>query len=273
MGNIHLFKAGIRATKTADDGQRAGRDRAAGCDGVPSTGDDMGSRAGARPKTRLPPARQLENIMNAARSLILEKGYENTVVAEIAERAGVAEGTIYRYFENKRELLIKVAEAWFAEQLAEDPELPAIKGTWNKLHHFVWQALQITRRAPALTRFLLTELRPNPQFRESPFFELNRRHTAVVRGIIHDAVSSGEFRQDVSEFLLRDMVFGCIEHHTWAFLRGEGDFDTDEVARGITTIICRGMAAHPESDDGGSITQRLERIADRLESCLQPGKA
>ena len=40
-------------------------------------------------------------ILDAARSLIAEQGYERTTTAQIAKRAGISEGTIYNYFPSK----------------------------------------------------------------------------------------------------------------------------------------------------------------------------
>jgi AcrR family transcriptional regulator len=46
-----------------------------------------------------------KDIMQAALELIAERGFHDAPMAEIADKAGVAAGTIYRYFENK-DLLI-----------------------------------------------------------------------------------------------------------------------------------------------------------------------
>ena len=42
-----------------------------------------------------------KRILQAALHLIAERGFHAAPMAEIAEKAGVAAGTIYRYFENK----------------------------------------------------------------------------------------------------------------------------------------------------------------------------
>ncbi len=44
-------------------------------------------------------------VLAAALSLFAERGYHGTAVPEVASRAGVGTGTIYRYFENKEELV------------------------------------------------------------------------------------------------------------------------------------------------------------------------
>lgn len=220
-----------------------------------------------RSAVRLPQEQRVSDIMAAARRVIAEKGYENTLMSEIAERAGVVEGTLYRYFENKRDLMTRVADAWFEEVLEKDTELPLIHGTWNRLRYLIWRALMSIRRQPVLSRFMLLEVRQHPDYRQTRSFELNKRLTAEISQLCSSAIASGEFRDDVSVPLLRDMIFGCIEHRTWSFLRGEGDFDMDAVADGIATVVYRGMLASPaaDKDDLNRVAERLERVAERLE--------
>lgn len=48
-----------------------------------------------------------ERIVEAARNLFAEKGFDRTTTAEIARKAGISEGTIYRHFKSKKELLME----------------------------------------------------------------------------------------------------------------------------------------------------------------------
>lgn len=66
-------------------GDVAGHSRCAGC------GESRGS------ETR-------ERIIEEARSLFAEKGFDGATIGAIARRAGIAEGTIYRHFESKEEM-------------------------------------------------------------------------------------------------------------------------------------------------------------------------
>jgi len=231
----------------------------------------MAKSKARQPSSRLSSEVRTADILAAARTVLAQKGYENVVLADIAREAGIVEGTIYRYFENKRDLLVKVAEAWFGEQLAIDSVLPLIHGTQNKIRHLAARTLTIIKSEPVLCRFMLMELRPDPNYRGSAFFELNRRYTRETLQVFKDAVASGEFRNDIPPSLLRDMLHGCIEHRTWAFLRGEGDFSVDEIASNIATVVYRGMVAGPmaapaaESGRLDTVVGRLEAIADRLD--------
>ena len=54
-----------------------------------------------------------------------ERGFENTTVAEIAERAGLTERTFFRYFADKREVLFAGAETLQARVVSAVLEAPA----------------------------------------------------------------------------------------------------------------------------------------------------
>ena len=51
------------------------------------------------------------NILSSAIELFSEKGYEATATSEIAKKAQVAEGTIFRYYKTKKELLFAIPKA------------------------------------------------------------------------------------------------------------------------------------------------------------------
>jgi len=58
-----------------------------------------------------PKAATKEGIMDAALAVFHERGYQGTTIPAIAERAGVAQGTLYNYFTSKEKLLFACARA------------------------------------------------------------------------------------------------------------------------------------------------------------------
>src|SRR4030067_948294 len=81
----------------------------------------MQSRGGARAR-RGPrgggPAKR-DRILRAAIKIFSQKGFFNSKVSDIAQAAGVADGTIYLYFKNKDDLLISLFEEKMAEVVAD----------------------------------------------------------------------------------------------------------------------------------------------------------
>lgn len=217
---------------------------------------------------RLSRERRVSDIMLAARDVFREKGYEEAPLSEIAERANVVEGSIYRYFDNKRDLLVKVIEDWYEGMLADyDKQLSGISGTRNRLRFMIWRHLATIHEDPALCQLMFLHLRTGPNYSATGVHELNRQYTRRTLDIVKEGIAAGEFRANVSLRLVRDMIYGCIEHRTWAYLRGEGDFDPEETADQIVELVLAGL----EPPSGGrssldpDLVARLERAVSRLE--------
>jgi TetR/AcrR family fatty acid metabolism transcriptional regulator len=234
----------------------------------------MAQSTARRQVNRLPPERRIADIMTAAKAVFTEKGYNEALISDIAERAGVVEGSIYRFFTNKRALLVRVIEHWYEEMLARDTEqFAGVRGSWNQIRFIVHHHLMSIRREPALSRLVLQEFRPDPGYRNTRLFQLNQTYVHRVIDVIKEAVANGEFRSNVSPGLIRDMIYGCIEHRTWAFLRNEGDFDAEETADSITDIVYRGLAIDKSTEEPiTGVVSRLETVAARLESMARKSK-
>jgi len=77
-----------------------------------------------------------QRILDAAISVFIENGFEETSLREIASAAGLTTGAIYHHFKNKDELFYHaVKEAmYFAQKLSEKDESSNIKSAENMLN-------------------------------------------------------------------------------------------------------------------------------------------
>lgn len=232
----------------------------------------MKSAARARRRERLPRDERMAEIMVAARRVFCSKGYEAASTAEIAVAAGVVEGTLYRYFPTKRDLLIKVVEEFYEGILSDyEAQLKGVRGTWNRLRFMIWKHLSVMHADPDMCRLIVHELRPWPEYRRSSIFSLNQRYTQSTLAVIREGMASGEFREDVPLRIVRDMIFGAAEHHTWAHLRKEGQFSPDAAADAITNLVYRGLERRGgAAGSAGVELNRLERAVQRLEGLAAP---
>ena len=64
-------------------------------------------------------------ILDAARAIIAKQGYEETTIAQIASAAGVAVGTVYLYFRNKRDIYTALSLEWVSAiaEVIQDPRI------------------------------------------------------------------------------------------------------------------------------------------------------
>jgi AcrR family transcriptional regulator len=227
----------------------------------------------ARRRERLPRDARVADIMRAARTIFCAKGYADSSTAEIAAQAGMVEGTLYRYFATKRDLLTKVVEAFYESIFADyEQQLQGVRGTWNRLRFLIWKHLSVIHAEPAMCRLIVYELRPSPQYRQSSVYKLNQRYTQRTLAVVTEGIASGEFHASVPLRIVRDLIFGCAEHHAWAYLRGEGQFSPDEAADAITNLVYQGLARKGVRK-GATVdasVHRLEQAVQRLEGLSEP---
>ena len=219
----------------------------------------------AKTAVRLGREQRVEHILHAARDVFCEKGYEQTVVAEIAARIGVVEGTVFKYFPTKRELLLKVLENWYEEMFGDYERLLAgVTGTRARLRFLIWRHLRTVRDYPLLCRLMFREVRSEQDYHGSGLHAKNRRYTQFLMDVIREGVESGEFRNDLPLPLMRDLVYGGIEHHSWKFMSGRGELDVDGVADQIASVLCDGISARAEKNLHSEV-RRLSRRVARME--------
>ncbi|HMM75291.1 MAG TPA: TetR family transcriptional regulator [Gammaproteobacteria bacterium] len=223
--------------------------------------------AGRAPRaSRRPRAERTLEICRAAKDAFARLGYERATMADIAAAAGIAEPTIYKMFASKRELLYTVMAEWYASFTADLlAHLEQLDDPVQKLRYLIWHHLSIIEADPALCRVFFREVRVLDDYRGSPVFELNREYTAYMTRVIEEGIERGVFRAELPVTLVRDAVFGGLEHHAWQFLARQKPLAPGSVADSFCSLIVRGIA---RTADEEAIEQRLARLADRLESAL-----
>ncbi|HEX2449681.1 MAG TPA: TetR/AcrR family transcriptional regulator [Gemmatimonadales bacterium] len=127
-----------------------------------------------------------QRLLRAALELFTTTGFRATTTPAIAERAGVAEGTIYRHFPGKEQLLNEVyraAHRWAAGLVLEpDGSLPPA----DRLQRIGRRLLEGADRDPAAARMLLLSRE------ERHLDERSRDAAREFRGALQQVIASGK---------------------------------------------------------------------------------
>jgi TetR/AcrR family transcriptional regulator, fatty acid metabolism regulator protein len=183
-----------------------------------------------------------ETILAAASRAFAEKGYETTSITEIARAADVSDGLIYKYFSNKRDLLEHVLRKFY-ERLIEDVGEKVARGTGfrEQFYILISEHLSTFVAQRDLCRLFISEVRIASDYRGSAIQQLNRRYTSILIKMVDDAVTSGEIPQAIDPRIVRDMMFGAIEHSAWRHTIGKRPLDVQRMAHAITDIFLNGL--------------------------------
>lgn len=146
-------------------------------------------------------------ILFAARALVSEGGWQEAQVASVAAAAGIATGTVYRYFPSKAELFAEVLSAVSQREVDVLTSIAATEDTaLTRLHTAVVSFVQRAMRNPRLAYALIAE----PCDKEIDQARLTYRAaiSEVVRSIIASGQSAKEMRSDVQPEIAATMIVG-----------------------------------------------------------------
>jgi len=197
-----------------------------------------------RPRRRRSPQTRREEILRAASKLFAEKGYTRTTTKEIAREAHIAEGTIYKYFASKQDLLFTFLESTVVEPLqslmtnlaeASDEEVISALiinrlNLWNAKHEFVKATFVEALHNPELAI----------QMREKLFAPGMR----IVEGFLARRAADGAFRQVDAAVVLRALIGAMFTFTILREIFGEvpADLtDTDHLTQELTALFLYGV--------------------------------
>ena len=153
-----------------------------------------------------------ERLLAAAQELIEDGGYGAASVAAIAERAGVAAGTLYRHFDSKQELFVEVFRSVCArEERAMRAASAAVEsgGAVEQLERVLGTFAERALRNPRLAWALLAE--PVDPLVDAERLAYRERYAAMVAEGLRTGIDSGELPAQNVELTAAALVGGCGE--------------------------------------------------------------
>lgn len=210
-----------------------------------------------------------QEILAAARQLIEEEGAKATSMAKIAKLAGVSEATVYKYYDSKQELVNQVLTDWatpFVERLTG--ELRHIHDLRSRLTLIAVRFMRSMEETPKLHRVFYQELRWS-DYRGTSLHQLNHVFAHSVVEAVEQARQEGRVRADVDPVMIRDMLFGGLEHVAMRTSFIGRPLDIDAEATRYVEVLLSGVLAQPAPDGGPSQADRLSGLIDRMEAALE----
>jgi len=178
-------------------------------------------------------------IIDAAIEVFSRNGFQNSTISQIAQKANVAEGTIYQYFKSKEDLFFSIPIDKTKEFYNElELHLQGIYGAENKIRKFVWYYLHHLQENPAYARALMLEMRVNRNFANTKTFEAYRPLTHKILEIIEEGQEEGAIRKDVNSYTIRHLILGMLEHIvTRWLLKGEKGDLLDQYSEAVELLV------------------------------------
>jgi AcrR family transcriptional regulator len=154
-----------------------------------------------------------ERLLQSARELIEEGGYGAATVIAIAERAGLAAGTLYRHFASKEELFVElfrsVCDREVRAMQAAAEAMPEGASHVDRLETVLATFAQRALRRPRLAWALLAE--PVDPLVDAERLAYRERYSALAAEALRAGIAAGELPEQNIELTAAALVGGCGE--------------------------------------------------------------
>lgn len=195
-----------------------------------------------------------EQILNVARELFAQLGFQGTTTRQIAERAGINEAILFRHFPSKEDLYWAVIESRCRDEEGRNELGEKLLAGEDDRQVFCTIAEEILRRSEqdtTMVRLLLFTALENHRLSHQFFHTHIAEKYETLAAYIRRRIQAGAFRNVDSHLAARSFVGMLIYHVLIQELFGGKQyqrFDPRHVSETLTDIWLQGMKAEPGRD-------------------------
>lgn len=182
-------------------------------------------------------------IIEAATKVFAKNGFYQSKIAQIAKEAGVADGTIYIYFENKDDILISLFEEQMKVVLDNMAlQVGKIDDPAERLEKFASTHLGLIEMNKDMAEIIQVELRQSGKFMKEYKNERFMEYLDIIGDIIIEGQKRGLFKKDVIPGVAKRAFFGALDEVSrfWV-LSSRKQYDIRTVAKQISSFFLNGI--------------------------------
>ena len=186
-------------------------------------------------------------ILQAAEEVLMEKGYHETSIDEIASRVGIAKGTVYLHFASKEDLVF----ALFAQDLEKFQQLVGstvaseltARAKMEAILHVLYGSFFSKRFQLLYSLSNSADLRRIFVEKKGCMREMWEQISALITILLEEGKADGEFDTTIPTSVMLSAFFSLLSPKSYDRLMIEGQMSQEEVSRQLGRIYFKGIAA------------------------------
>jgi len=161
-------------------------------------------------------------ILDAALKTFVKRGYPDTKVAEIAAGAGVAEGTLYNYFQSKEDLLLALFDEKWSMIISEiSKKIQRLDDPNKKLKAIFATVVMMFKKDRHLAELFMVDIKQSSIFMNN--YTINRivEFLDLIEEILEEGKQKGIYRKDLNTRVAKMIIFGAAQGILLSWVLGE----------------------------------------------------
>lgn len=183
-----------------------------------------------------------KEILTAAIDVFARKGYSKANIKEIADKAGVATGTVYLYFQNKDDLLLQSMKSMMDVNLDKIKQKVAdVEPAIDRLFMFFYHHIEIFTHKPSMARFLVVEVRQCEEFyKRYPTYNPYHDYADYIIDLVKQAIEQGT-TMPFNPITVAYLILGAMDSVLTHWLVNPEEVNLEEVTHEIRAILRHGI--------------------------------
>ncbi len=183
-----------------------------------------------------------EAILKAAVKIFAERGYHNAKISQVAEEASVATGSIYVYFKNKEDILLKIfEEIWRPlylelKKISTNRKLQSIE----KIEYLIDLVFDFFIENPAKAIVFVNEQNHLLKKTEIQFTDYYEKFMKLGEGIIKSGIRKGAFNK-VDVIIFRYFILGGLRNLLNHWAENPGVFSLNKIRENVKYLLKNGL--------------------------------
>ncbi|RLA42328.1 MAG: TetR/AcrR family transcriptional regulator [Deltaproteobacteria bacterium] len=193
-------------------------------------------------------------ILDVAKQLFAEKGFDAISINQIAQQAGVSKANVFHHFTSKDALYLAVLKAACEETVGSLAEAHSSGNAGEDLWEFFSSHLAAMLANQASAKLILREIVESKNEREQTLAEhVFAEYFTRLVGMVSDGQTQGLLRKDFDPALLAFLMLGAnvffFENYTVTAHLVEGGFarTPDSYSRDVFRLLLQGALVNPET--------------------------
>lgn len=202
-----------------------------------------------------------EAILAAAAEVIARKGYQRATVKEIADAAGIAPGTIYLYFEDKRDLLLSIAEQVVELMPKEVPAQATPAEVRTFIQSVLRQQLRLVEEYRPFYQAMIAEAWTDETLRSQYVGRVLTPILRIIKSFLRSGIEAGEVRPLDAQIVSRAILGTIGLFAMTADIQSEDEAPSpgvEHMLEELTDFLLFGVKPVPE-DSVSNLAEREQR--------------
>lgn len=183
-------------------------------------------------------------ILQAAQRLFARQGYGGTTTRDLAQAAGVAEGTLFRHFESKKAILVKVAADGWTELLTDLLTELSEMANYKAIDQVMQHRINDISHTADLMRVCFMEAQLHPDLQGQVQSEILAKMIDVTEAFFQTAIDRGLYRP-INPRVLAQIFLGMFAMsgftHSALGEQASASEQTQAFAKGLADVFLNGV--------------------------------